>query len=300
MRPFLIRFILVLLTLAVLIGGPLYLLLIALSNAIDASPQPMLVVSYAVGGGLALMLLLMIPRLLRMRRRAQKGLTYSETYLDAAELRSEVTLGIGTLINLAYAVFKLFAAARYRTLLFAAEAFYYLVLSLIRILLVFGTISGRRGGAQKAWQKYRSCGWQLLVLDVSMTFVILQSLQSGADRVSLSAVMYVSGLWAFYRLTAAILQLVNFRKSDRPLLSASKLLNLSAALMSIFILQNTMLRHFGTDELFRQNMNRGFGIAVSAAVTGIALWMIVHATRKLKGIRETAAIEQRLRNGSDC
>ena len=101
-------------------------------------------------------------------------------------------------------------------------------------------------------------------------------------------------------LTAAILQLVKFRKSDRPLLSASKLLNLSAALMSIFILQNTMLRHFGTDELFRQNMNRGFGIAVSAAVTGIALWMIVHATRKLKGIRETAAIEQRLRNGSDC
>jgi hypothetical protein len=297
MRPFFIRVMLVLLSIAAIVGVPLFLMMIALSNALDASPQPMLIVSYAFAGGLILMVLLLIPRLLRLRRRTQKGLVYSDTYLDAAELRSEVTLAIGTLINLGYAVFKLFAAARYRTLLFAAEAFYYLVLSLIRMQLAFGAYSGRRrGGAERAWKRYRNCGWELLVLDLTMTFVIVQSLRQSIDYVNLSALVYGSAFWAFFRLSTAIAQIIKYRGSDRPLLSASKLINLSAALMSIYILQNTLLLHFGNDELFRQRMNTGFGVAVSLAVIVIAIDMIVHATQKIRDIRESSALEQSLLN----
>ena len=118
-----------------------------------------------------------------------------------------------------------------------------------------------------------------------MSFIILQSLAYSTDRVSLSAVVIGSALWAFYRLTMAVVQLVKFRGSERPFLSASKLINLSAALMSIYILQNTLLVHFAASELFRQRMNLGFGMAISAAVISIAISMIVIGSGKLKSAK---------------
>ncbi len=276
--------VLLLLSLTIAVGVPLFLVLIALSNVIESSPQPLLTASYAFGAGLILLLLIMLPKFIKLRRRSERGLTYSDTYLDVAQLRSEVALLGGMGINLLYAIFKLGAAAYYHTLLFAAEAFFYLVLSGIRMLLVFHSYTGRRygSGAVAAWKSYRHCGWQLLILAFAMSFVILQSLRQNADYVNLAAVVYGSAFWAFYRLTMAITQLIKFRGSDRPLLSASKLLNLSAALMSIFILQNTLILHFGRDETFRQRMNTGFGVAISLTVIAIALRMIFHGSQMLK------------------
>ena len=276
---------------------PLFLMLLALSDAIEASPKPLLVMSFLLAGVLAFWVLLSIPRLLRIRRRAKKGRVYSDTYLETAELKSIVTLAFGVFVNLAYAAFKLVAAARYQTLLFAAEAFYYLMLSGVRLLLAFHAFSGRRQGERRlasAWKSYRRCGWELLLLDVAMGFVILQSLRSNTDSVKFAAVVYVSASWAFYRLTAAIVQIIKFRKTDRPLIAASKTINLSAALMSLYILQNTLLLHFGNDELFRQRMNTGFGVAVTLAVILLAAAMIVRGTRQLSKIRASAALQEQI------
>ena len=287
----------VLLTVAAVFGVPLFLMMVVLSNAIESSPRPLLVMCYLLAGFIALLVLLCIPRLLRMRRRAKKGKLYSDTYLDAAELKSIVTLVFGMILNLGYALFKLIAAARYQTLLFAAEAFYYLVLSGIRLLLAFHAYSGRKTDELRlasAWKSYRRCGWELLLLDLSMSFVILQSLQRGTDAVQFAAVVYVSAMWAFYRLTMAIVQIIKFRGADRPLIAASKYINVSAALMSIFILQNTVLLHFGNDDLFRQRMNTGFGVGIALAVILIAVGMIVRGTRRLTDLKESAALQQKL------
>lgn len=283
-RKSFVKPVLILFSFTVAVGVPLFLVLIALSNLIESSPQPLITASYALGAGLILLLLIMLPRFIKLRRRSERGLTYSDTYLDVAQLRSEVSLLGGIGINLLYAIFKLGAAAYYHTVLFAAEALFYLVLSGIRMLLVFHFYSGRRSGSDTvtAWKSYRLCGWQLLILAFAMSFVILQSLRQSVDYVNLTAVVYGSAFWAFYRLTMAITQLIKFRGSDRPLLSASKFLNFSAALMSIFILQNTLILHFGRDETFRQRMNTGFGVAISLAVIAIALWMILHGSQMIK------------------
>ncbi len=287
MRRWILAPLLVVLSIVLAFGVPLFLVAIAVSNAIDASPQPLIGMSYVFGAFLILLTGMLLLRLRRYRRRSKKGLVYSDSYLDAAELRSEVTLSFGTVVNLIYVIFKLLMAARYKTLLFAAEAVYYLVLSVIRVLLVFNTAAGRRrdNAYYAAWKSYRRCGWQLLLLELAMSFIILQSLAYSTDRVSLSAVVIGSALWAFYRLTMAVVQLVKFRGSERPFLSASKLINLSAALMSIYILQNTLLVHFAASELFRQRMNLGFGMAISAAVIAIAISMIVIGSGKLKSAK---------------
>lgn len=296
MHGFLPKLFAILLTLAAFVGLPLFLMIVVLSDAIESSPQPLLVMSYIFAGYLILLVLLMLPRLGRMRRRKRKGLLYSDSYLDAAELRSEVTLVMGVAINLGYAVFKLVAAARHQSLLFAAESFYYLVLCGIRLLLAYNVYSARRRDDRsvRAWKSYRRCGLQLLLLDLSMGLVVVQSLQYTVDSVKFAAVTYGSAAWAFYRLTTALVQLIKFRGSDRPLISASKCINLSAALMSIFILQNTLLLHFGNDELFRQKMNTGFGVGIGIAVIGMALYMIVHGTKELSAIRASAALESRI------
>lgn len=281
-RKRLLKPMLLLFTFAIAVGVPLFLLLMALSDAIDASPQPLLGFGCAFGACLILLLLYPAARMLRLRKRGVRR--YPDRCLDTIELRSEVSLVPVLTLNLLYAVFKFGAAMYYRTLLFTAEAFFYLVLSAIRLLLVFNAYAGRRCGSGliSAWKSYRNCGWQLLILSLSMSFVILQSLRQRTDYVSLTVVVYGSAFWAFYRLTVAIVQLIRFRGADRPFLSASKLISLSAALMSIFILQNTLLLHFGTDDAFRQQMNTGFGIAISLTVILIASYMVSHGSIRLK------------------
>ncbi len=294
MRRRIVKAIFLLLPFLVVIGAPLYLLLIALSDAIDASPKPMLLFGWLFAGALMLLLLYLFGRLLYLKRRGGRKLSYGDRYLDTAELRSEVTLAFGMAVNLLYAVFKLIAAGYFHALLFAAEAFYYLILSAIRLLLVFHAYLGRRTGkgAAYAWKNYRRCGWQLLLLEFAMTFVILQSQRQSIDYVNLSALVYGSAAWAFYRLTAAIVQLIRFRGSDRPLLSASKLINLSAALLSIYVLQNTLLLHFGDEEAFRLRMNLIFGSAVALTVILIALSMIVRGSRNLRSLTGSLSAEK--------
>lgn len=286
----------ILLTIAVIVGVPLFLIALALSNAIDSAQDPLLVMSYVLAGFLALLVLLMLPKLMKLRKRAKAGKLYSESYLDAAELKSSVTLVFGVVINLGYAVFKLIAAARNHALLYAAEAIYYLVLSGIRLLLA----SGARIGKQKesrvlgAWKSYRRCGWELLLLDFAMSLVILQSMRWESDTVMLSALVYGSAFWALYRLTAAFVQIIKFRRTERPLISASKYINLSAALMSIFVLQNTMMLHFAKDAALRAQMNTWFGFGVAGAVILIAILMIVHGTKKVRAIKASKALEEQI------
>ena len=97
-------------------------------------------------------------------------------------------------------------------------------------------------------------------------------------------VIYLSALYTFYTIILAIVNLVKFRKLGRPILSAAKVLNFVAALMSLLGLQTAMISQFSTEgENFRRMMNTITGSGVWFAVILTAVYMLLHS-RKMKEV----------------
>lgn len=83
-------------------------------------------------------------------------------------------------------------------------------------------------------------------------------------------VIYLSAMYTFYTMVTSVINLVKFRRLRSPILSAAKVLNFIAALMSILGLQTAMIAQFSTEgENYRRMMN---------AITGGAVWLSVILT----------------------
>lgn len=66
-------------------------------------------------------------------------------------------------------------------------------------------------------------------------------------------------------------------------MSAAKVINLTASLVSIFVLETAMLTRFGEgDESFRRVMTSGTGTGVYAIVLGMEVYMIRWSAKALK------------------
>ena len=90
--------------------------------------------------------------------------------------------------------------------------------------------------------------------------------------------------YTFTALTLAIVNAVRYRKYGSPAYSAAKAISLASATVSMLTLENALLTTFGEEsgELFRQIMLGTSGTAVILVVQGIALYMIVNASKKLR------------------
>ena len=98
-------------------------------------------------------------------------------------------------------------------------------------------------------------------------------------------VTYLSALYTFYTIILAIVNLVTFRKLGSPILSAAKVLNFVAALMSLLGLQTAMIPQFSTEgENFRRLMNAITGGGVWFSVILTAVYMLLHS-RNMKEVK---------------
>jgi cytochrome c biogenesis protein CcdA len=93
--------------------------------------------------------------------------------------------------------------------------------------------------------------------------------------------------YTFYKITSSILSIVRYRKYKSPILSASKAIRLVAALVSMISLETAMLTTFGGEmpEEIRDLFIILAGAAVSAVILTMAFYMILHAGREIKRIR---------------
>ena len=66
-------------------------------------------------------------------------------------------------------------------------------------------------------------------------------------------------------------------------MSAAKVINLTAAVVSMLSLETAMLAQFGEDDVkFRQIMTSATGVGVCVIVLGMAVFMIAKSTKILK------------------
>ena len=120
-------------------------------------------------------------------------------------------------------------------------AVYYLVLGILRLYLIY---SYRHRSPELESRCYRRTAWMLFLLNIPMGGMIVLMVRTNSGFSYPGYIIYLSAFYTFYTMVISVLNLVKFRKLGSPILSAAKVLNFIAAMMSILGLQTAMISHF--------------------------------------------------------
>ncbi|MCM1221003.1 MAG: hypothetical protein NC548_41615 [Lachnospiraceae bacterium] len=220
--------------------------------------------------------------------RKMRGIPLVDRYLKEDTFRAETALYQGFVTSLFYAGVKMFSGIFYHSVWFTALAFYYILLALMRASLLHYVRKSEKNMALE-WRRYRLCGIILLFMNAALTGIIVLVVRRNSGFVYPGVLIYIMALYAFYATITAVLNIIKFRRYGSPVLSAGKVISLTAALVSMLSLETAMLTQFGAadDADFRQIMTGCTGAGISMIVLGMAVFMIVRSTKQLKPIKET-------------
>lgn len=208
---------------------------------------------------------------------------------DEAPFHGILALIGGLFVNLAFTSVHVVASFLFASFWFAALGAYHLILGAMRFHLL---LSARRLTALPQPQRlvaemkaYRLCGYLMFGLNAVMGGVIVLMVLQNRSFTYSGYVIYAAAFFSFYCMVLAVFNLIRFRRSGSPLLSAAKTVSFCAALMSILALQTAMLQQFKGNGAFRQMMNTVTGSSVGLIVFGIALFMVYRSNRALKNVQ---------------
>lgn len=207
-----------------------------------------------------------------------------QRFLKDVLFRAEVSLYQGFIINLLYAIMKMVSGIYYRSVWLIALAVYYILLVVMRSFLIHYVRNNQIGQDIKGeFRCYRLCGIILIFMNIALAgiagFIVLKNQGFSYPGV----LIYVIALYAFYCIITAIINVIKFRKYGSPVMSAAKVINLTAALVSMLTLTTAMLASFGEDDLaFRKTMTAYVGSGVCIIVLGMTVFMLIRSTKKLK------------------
>lgn len=224
-----------------------------------------------------------VPGLFKRIRRAVKrrisDTEFGSRYLGDPAFRGSVSIYLGMLIDFIYVIFRVVVGICYASVWFASMAVYYLVLGSIRLFLVRGCRSRDRTDEVRC---YRLTAWFLFLLNIPMGGMIILMVAANNGYSYPGYVIYISAMYTFYTMIMSVVNLVRYRRLGSPLLSAAKVLNFVAAMMSVLGLQTAMIAEFSAeDDSFRRLMNTITGAAVWATVIATAVYMLIRS-RKMK------------------
>lgn len=230
--------------------------------------------------------ILPLPRLFRKAKETMihrlTGTVFGEKYIGDLAFRGSVSIYQGMMVNFLYVVFRIFVGIRYASVWFLTIAIYYLLLGIMRLSLI---LSYRNRNMKSELRCYRRTAWLLFLLNIPMGGMITLMVLTDSGYSYPGYVIYLSALYTFYTIILAIVNLVKFRKLGSPILSAAKVLNFVAALMSLLGLQTAMISQFSTEvEDFRRRMNAITGGGVWFSAILIAVYMLLHS-RNMKEVK---------------
>ncbi len=169
---------------------------------------------------------------------------------------------------------------------------YYLLLTLMRggILLYHrpkskGKTTSEYDAKKRALKIYRICGGILFVLPVCLPFAILQMAMEKNSFQYGGMMIYVSALYAFYKITISIVHIFKARKNDDMTVRAIRCINFADVLISALALQTEILKGFSSEENvgYINALTGGVACAFTAA---LGIFMFVNASIKLKGMQK--------------
>lgn len=196
------------------------------------------------------------------------------------EKRRDWSLAASLGASVLFVVINLIAWARQGSRWYAVLAGYYGMLAAVRLMLA----RGLHLPEEAQWRRVRRCAAVLLLLNFSLTAVVLMVLFVGKGFAYPGVMIYAVAAYAFYSVIHAVVALVKRRKYVHPLETAVQAVALCAAMVSILALEIAMLSQFGPDmaEATRRLFIMLTGAGVSVGIIGVSVWMMRRASCALK------------------
>lgn len=249
----------------VVFAALIYIFLTGQNNSALAYPI------YGLSAYCLTILILPLPKLMRNAKvcvmRRINDTKFGGEYVNDLAFRGSVSIYQGMTVNFLYVLFRIVVGIRYASVWFISMAVYYLVLAVLRLSLV---LNYRHKSKTVELRCYRRTAWLLFLLNLPMGGMILLMVLTNSGYSYPGYIIYLSAMYTFYTMVTSVINLVRFHRLGSPILSAAKVLNFIAALMSILGLQTAMIAQFSTEgDGFRKMMN---------AITGGAIWLSVILT----------------------
>ena len=214
-----------------------------------------------------LLLALRLPRL----RRTWRTLTHLRPRdLLCPERRARLALAGGLLLNLSYAIFRTVMGVTTRSLWFCSEGVYYAALGAVR----FFPAEAQGRSSHDAAHVYRLGARLLLLLFPAVAATVALALTHTPTVNYSTPTVVLTVLFTLWRVGAAAYSLWQFHRRRNALHTLSKAISLSAAAVSLFGLQCTLLIHYGTRVPLRRIFNAASGSFVCFSLPVTALFIL--------------------------
>lgn len=231
------------------------------------------------------------PMVFRRVRNIKQQNKYLSHYFDNAALRVKISLHISFVINMAYVVIQLGLGLYNCSVWFYALAGYYLLLAVMRYFLLKEKRTDKaKTDLYSEYLSYRFCGIILLFMNIVLSVIVFYIVRQNKGFFYHYIMTIAMAAYTFFIFTVAVVNLVRYRKYNSPVMSASKAINLAAALVSMLSLETAMLNAFGDgDSVFRKTITGYTGTAVCTTILLMAIYMIVHSAVRLHQIKRKDA-----------
>lgn len=209
-------------------------------------------------------------------------------YMTDVVFRTHVSLYLSLAISLLYVGANIVSGVLFRSAWFGILAGYYAILAIMRFLLLrFVNQNGIGKDRILEFKRSRLCGLILMTVNLTLSGAVLMILYQNKGYEYYGILIYVMAMYTFYITTVAIINIVKYRKYKSPIMSTAKIINLSAALVSMLALETAMFSQFGGD---MEPQNRHLmimltGAGVSIVIVTMSIYMIVRASKEIKRSR---------------
>lgn len=267
---------------------PLSIILLVGSMAFLGLQSILTYVSYLVASYTLMVLCLKIPNLIRIFKTFKNKNKFLKKWKEDARFRVKVSLYSSLAWNNLYGVFQIFLGFYYRTFWYSSFGVYYICLGVMRFSLFLHTKKYSQGENVKTELiKYRACGWVFLLINLALIPIIVFMVYMDRTFEHSMITTIAMAVYTFTSFIVAIVGAVKYKKYNSPVFSASKAISVAAGLVSVLILESTMLTTFsgGKMTLFEQKILLAItGGVISLLVVTMAIFMIITSTKKLKKI----------------
>ena len=231
---------------------------------------------------------LVLPKQYRTMREKVYAHPIGHRYLTDPKFKTGVKLYMSLAVNLLYVGVNVLSWFLYRSMWFVVLGVYYTILAVMRFLLA-GYVRSNGIGSNYLGElkRARLCSCILLLVNFALSGAVLMILYQNRGYDYHGILIYVMASYTFYITIHAIVDLAKYRKYKSPVMTASKVVALTAALVSMLNLETAMFHQFG-GEMASQDQRLMIaltGAGVSIAVVAMSIFMIIRTAKEIKEIK---------------
>lgn len=214
---------------------------------------------------------------------------YLSRYFNDNIFKTHISLYISLGINLLYVGVNLLSYLLYRSVWFIILAVYYVILAVMRFLLLrYVRLNEIGRNLSGEFRRSALCAYIMLTLNFVLSGAVLMILYQDRGFQYHGVLIYVMAAFTFYITTTAVIDVIKYRNLGSPVMMTSKIIALSAALVSMLALETAMLSQFGADMSGETKLIfiAATGAGVSAIVITMSVYMIVKSHKGIKKFKE--------------